>query len=411
MSGLNLVGALQGYQQGKAWADNQKLVEQQQKQAQIIKDSNAAGAASMQQAQDADTAKQQQAWTDSGNDPSAFKPQPYQPDSMTVLNAMHARGDAIAKSGDLDLWTQHEAATAPLRNSIRQQVIGKALADYNATGDGAALASTVYPTIHDGTNIQAIKTDPTGGLGMQGASQAVAAGQTVKPAYQIQLTNGQSHTLTGDQIASMAHDAMIDPQKAAQYEYEARLLGLKNQGEIGVAQAKAAAEGDQARQTEGVKGQNAMTVEGLRSSTSLAVGKGNNAATVQAAGILGDSRVDAAGLRSSGGADGGKKVQSRTTDASGHVVLNFRDGTSALATINGQPILSGDYAKRVDSMTKVIAGSIAGLKMTPAQQRAAAEQTLSGSTAAPAAGAGLVGAPPAPASGGKDFSNLWGSGQ
>lgn len=419
MAGLGLVNALDQFQQGRDWHDQQQVVAQQKKQRDTLQAANAAGAAVVQQAQDADAAKQQQAWTDAGNDPSTFQAKPFAMDPQTLLTAMHARGDTIAKSGDLNLWTQNEAATAPVRNTIRQQVVGKALADYDATGDGAALAQAVYPTVHDGIDIKSITTDSTGGLGMQGASAAAAAGQPVKPAYNITLSNGQTHTLTGDQIASMAHDAILDPSKMADYEFQSRLQTAKNAGQINVDAAKAAAEGNQARQTEGVKGANALKVEGLRSSTALQVGQGNNAATIGAAGIRGDAekasagitadgRIQAAGLRAAGGPGGMNKVQKTLVDSDGYVVNVFKDGTMARATVGGAPVRSSDYGKRLDAMKKTLRGTLDGSNMTEAQLTQAAQDSLAGGAPSPAPKPGLapIGAPPA--SGAQNFSHLWG---
>lgn len=423
MSGLGLTNALHEYQQGVAWNDQQKQQAVQNKQLQTIQDANAAGAQALQQAHTDDLAQQQQAWTDAGNDASSFQPKPFQMTPQILLAGMHARSDALAKSGDLDLWTRNEAATAPVRNTIRQQVVGKALADYDATGDGAALAQAVYPTVHDGVDIKSITTDPTGGLGMQGASAAAAAGQSVKPTYNITLSNGQTHALTGDQIASMAHDAILDPSKMADYEFQSRLQQAKTAGQVSVDQAKAKAEGDQARQTEGVKGENAMQVEGLRSNTSLQVGEGNNKATIGAAGIRGaaeqasagitaQGRITAAGLRAGGGADGAKKVQKTGVDSDGYVVNYFKDGSAARALDNnGKPILSGDYAKRVDSQVRMLSALPGNMKKSPIEIRQMAVQALSGAPAPAASPPGGLVAPPAlGASAAKDFSNLWAPG-
>ena len=406
MSGLGLTAALQDYQQGVAWNDQQKQQAVANKQLATIQQANAAGAQALQQAHDADVAQQQQAWTDAGNDPSTFQPKPFQMTPQVLLAGMHARSDALAQSGDLDLWTRNEAASLPIRNQIRQQVIGKALADYDATGDGAALAKAAYPTVHDGVDITNITTDPTGGLGMQGASAAAANGQPIKPVYNISLSNGTTQSLTGDQIAAMAHDAIMDPSKLADIEFQSRIQAAKTASEMAVNKAKAAAEGDQARQTEGVKGANAMQVEGLKSNTALQVGQGNNAATLGAAGLRADAekasagisaggRVDAAKIRAGASGDGAKKVQRTGTDSNGYVVNYFKDGSAARALDNnGQPILSSDYAKRVDSMARSLAGQPGNMKKSPTELRAMATQALSGAPA-PAA-SGLV-APPPPA--------------
>lgn len=417
MSGLGLTNALHEFQQGVAWNDQQKQQAVVNKQTATIQQANDAGAQALQQAHEDDLAQQQKAWTDAGNDPSAFQQKPFQMTPQILLAGMHARSDALAKSGDLDLWTRNEAATLPIRNQIRQQVIGKALADYDATGDGAALAQAAYPTVHDGVDIKSISADPTGGLGMQGASAAVAAGQPVKPVYNITLSNGQTHALTGDQIATMAHDAIMDPSKMADIEFQSRIGAAKAASEMAVKKVEAQAKGDQDRQTEGVKGQNALQVEGLRSDTSLKVGEGNNAATLgaagiragaetKAAGISAGGRVDAAKVRAGIGANGAKTVERVSTDSDGYQINHFKDGSAARVVIDGKPVRSLDYAKLLDSTSRMLGATSAGFKMKPDELRAAATQYLANQSAAPApspAASGLV-APPPPAVPGLNLS-------
>jgi hypothetical protein len=210
MAGLGLTNALHEYQQGVAWNDQQKQQAVQNKQLATIQQANQAGADALTAAHDQDIAQQQKAWTDAGNDPATFQPKPFQPTPQVLLAGLHARSDALAKSGDMDLWTHNEAATAPIRQQIRQQVISKALADYQATGDGAALAQTVYPTVHDGVDITGI----TSGVDASQTGQTAANnGQPPAKVYNISTSDGQTHTLTGDQIASMAHDVMMNEPK------------------------------------------------------------------------------------------------------------------------------------------------------------------------------------------------------
>jgi len=428
MSGLGLMGALRGYQEGVAWNDQQKQQAMQNKQLQVINDANAAGAQALQDAHDQDIARQQKAWTDAGNDPSTFQPKPFQMSAPVLLAGLHARSDAIAKSGDLDLWTRNEAATAPIRNQIRQQVIGKALADYQATGDGAALAQTVYPTVHDGVDITGITVD-NGAGGTDGASPAiqqqrqawVAAGndptqfkpQPTTPVYKISTSDGQTHTLTGDQIASMAHDVMMNPADAAKYEYESRLLAAKAAQEANAKKIEAQAKGEEDRKTEAVKGGFHLQGIGLENTSREKVAEGNNKATLgaagiragaetEAAGITAGGRVDAAKIRAgaTGGGDGSKKVQRTGVDSDGYVINYFKDGSAARAvdSTSGQPIRSGDYAKRVDAQARVLMQQPGNMKKTPQEIRAMAVQALSGAPAQPNPAPGLVGAPaPAPA--------------
>jgi hypothetical protein len=424
MSGLGLTNALRGYQEGVAWNDQQKQQAMQNKQLQVINDANAAGAQALQDAHDQDIAQQQKAWTDAGNDPSTFQPKPFQMSAPVLLAGLHARSDAIAKSGDLDLWTKNEAATAPIRNQIRQQVIGKALADYQATGDGAALAQTVYPTVHDGVDITGITVD-NGAGGTDGASPAiqqqrqawVAAGndptqfkpQPTTPVYRISTSDGQTHTLTGDQIASMAHDVMMNPADAAKYEYESRLLAAKAAQEANAKKIEAQAKGEQDRLTENVKGGFHLQGIGLENTSREKVAEGNNKATLgaagiragaetEAAGITAQGRVDAAGIRAGGGVDGAKKVQKTITDADGYVVNVFKDGSMQRATVNGQPVRSGEYAKRVDGLVRAARQDPHNMNKSDADLRAAAMQALSGTPPpAPGPAPGLVPKPAASA--------------
>jgi hypothetical protein len=402
MSGLNLVGALQGYQQGVAWNDQQKQQAVQNKQLQTIQQANQAGADALTAAHDADVAQQQKAWTDAGNDPSTFQPKAWQPTPQVLLAGMHARSDAIAKSGDMDLWTHNEAAAAPIRNQIRQQVISKALADYQATGDGAALAQAVYPTVHDGVDITGI----TSGVDASQTGQTAANnGQPPAKVYNISTSDGQTHTLTGDQIASMAHDVMMNPADAAKYEYESRLLAMKSAQEAKAKQQEAQAKGEQDRQTEDVKGKYHLQGIGLEGENRLKVGEGNNKATIAAAGLradatkyASDNRYDATSLRVGAGPDGAKKVQKTITDSDGYVVNVFKDGSMARATVDGAPVRSQDYAKRVDGLVRAARQDPRNMSKSDSDLRAAATQALSGAPAPAPAASGLVAKPASGAS-------------
>jgi len=216
-------------------------------------------------------------------------------------------------------------------------------------------------------------------------------------AVRVKLTNGEVRPVDLNKMLTGIMQSLQDPVKAAEAEiklnYERALQGVKTDGTLKVEEAKS---GFQAKRDE--------AKAKADKERGLAVAEVGRQGRVEAAKIGATSRETVAETRATGSGGGGRgganSVQSRTVDKDGYVILNFKDGTSKRATVDGKAVRSGDWSKRVDSMAKEMAKTTEGMRKPMGELRQQAEQMLMGE--APAL---------APASGGKDYSNLWGGKQ
>lgn len=103
----------------------------------------------------------------------------------------------------------------------------------------------------------------------------------------------------------------------------------------------------------------------------------------------------ATGSRSGGGGGSGNSVQSTKVGADGDMIAIFRDGTSKKLLIDGKPIKSQDYVKRIDKLASDMGKSIDGIGRSSKEIRAEAESTLNSTAdvAGPAASAKPAGKP------------------
>lgn len=316
MSGLNLVGALRGYQEGVQWKrDNDEFQDTQA--------ANAAGAAAAQAAHQAALDQQRSQWVANGNTPDTFKPASDTPGEEAIVAGLNARGDAFAAKGRWSDFAKNEAQAAPLRQRIRQRVIGQALADYDASGDAMALAHAAYPTFHNGVDIVGGGQDTTVGQGNNPSAYdptAAQAAQAAGGAYTLHLSDGRTVNLTGDKIRGMAVDALASPEDIAHQEFAARLSKAQMAQKLAQAIAEAKAKGEETRQTEGLKhtnkvGEISLTTEGnlkvagertkgLVTSAGIRAGATTTAATTaaearkEAARVAAEGRITAAKTRS-----------------------------------------------------------------------------------------------------------------
>lgn len=308
MSGLNLTGALRGYEEGKQW----RLENDQRND---LAAANQAGAAAVQAAHQASLDQQRQTWTSQGNDPGQFQPSSTTPDESSIIAGMNARGDEFAKRGRWQEFADNEAKAAPIRNTYRQRTISRALQDYDATGDAVALAQAAYPTYHDGVSIVGGGRDTTGGQGFANASAGVEAARQqwidsghapesfVPPNYDdttnggrytLHLSNGKALQTTGQQLRDMAASALANPEQTAQFEYDARKNAALTRAQIAKAVAEAKARGIEIRQTEGLKHENKVGEIGLTAQGNLAVAGERNKGLLGAANIHAGATTTAA---------------------------------------------------------------------------------------------------------------------
>lgn len=187
-------------------------------------------------------------------------PDSWKPDSNLILKAMDARGDYLAKSGDMQGFTENEAKAASLRGQMFQQAAQDALAKYKVTGDATAIGSTVLPYIAPGYTLKEAKQDAS----PDGAGRI---------SYTITSPSGKDQTvsMTPDELTQTLTQFSMAPGDAMKLAFQNRLQlalenmraenrsdlqGQKNQGQLDVAKVKndyslgqIAARGAQARAT------------------------------------------------------------------------------------------------------------------------------------------------------------------
>lgn len=397
MAGLNLVGALDQYQQGVQWKQGQDENARALKQRDAFDAANKAASDVIAQAkaqydQPAPSGEPAANEMDTGVNLSAAPKPAFKLGPDTLLKAYDVRGQKLAEAGQFEAFAQNEARVAPIRQQVRQQVIGKALQAYEADQDPVKLAKTVYDDgIFDGKTITNAELVKGGTSGVKGAP---SGGDVVR----FTLSDGSVKMIDPSKVPQAAMAMMRDPktqQELMEFEYKERL--------------KSAMALQKDTQIEGVKHKNKVEQIGLESAGRAEIASGNRASQEKIASghdaatrYSADQRVESASKHStSGGGRGATGLQSTKTDADGYVLGVYRDGTVKRLMIDNKPVRSGDWSKRVDDVTKELGKSLEGIGKSQADLRAMAEQQLVGKpTAAPAA-------PGVPATGGKDYSTLW----
>lgn len=369
-----------------------------------------------QRAQQAVEMERQQ-WVSGGGDPAKFRPS-----DTTMLKASEAFGQALAEGGDFQGYLKNEAAIQPHRLRVRQQ----ALQRFKMDGNKGKLMETVYATIPDGQEIVGVQevtggpmpdrgTNPTAtpaappktlqqGLAdfeaditnpmanpVSGAGEApVQPIQPGKPGdgrlgapsggskLRVKISNGETRDVDFDQFMQGIQALQMDPMKEIELNYQRALAQVREGAKAPNIQMR----GDQARQTQGAAAANRQSLAQANFQNVMKRDEANNAARMDRVEVQQDGAAERAATRvaSGGGRSGGgaNSVQSRSVDQDGYVVLNFKDGTSKRATVDGKPVRSQDWSKRVDAMVKNLQNSTAGMNKSVQQLRQEAETMLMG---------------------------------
>jgi hypothetical protein len=401
MAGLGLTQALQGYQRGVEWRQQQDELQREKDIREQTNLANAAGAKVMQDAKtahDLEQAQAMEAWANSGKAPQEFKAKPWQATPDLLLKASDAKGAELAKRGLWGPYTENFAQFAPIRHQVRQKAYADLLSRYDADGDPVALAKGAWPMVHDGTDIAGHSEEEAQALGLSGAetpalresaggnrdygqsnaSQVDAKARAGGKRYSFHLSNGETMgPLTGEQIREHVLRATMSPDQVMQYEFQKRLAADKRK-----------ADSDAEREKLGLQHEHKMAELGLSNMGRQEVADTRATATVTAA-----EKRGKAGGGSGGGGGKGSNVQSVQTDADGYKVLVFRDGSTKRLQIDGKPVRGESWSKRVDSLAKDIGKGLNGMGKSEEELRAKAETMLigkavpeEGKAAAPAAG-------------------------
>lgn len=419
---MTLSDAVDGYQQGVAWRDQQEQVQRQRKQ-QSVYDGAGKRANSVIEAE-------RQQFVGAGGDPAKFRPS-----DVAMLKASEQFGQHFAENGDWQGFLKNEASVQPQRIRVRAQ----ALQQFSVDKDVKKLISTVYATIPDGNDVKDVQVLPGGapvnrGTPAQAAkpapvsvqqglaqfdaettnplgAQPPATPEAITPAtpgdgrlgapsgapkVRVTLSNGETREVDPARMLRDIQVSLQDPVAASQKEielnYQRALQAIKTAGQVEV---------------EGVRSGFTAQRDAARAAADkdkgLAVAEVGARARVQAAQIGADSRdyrTDNPPPRAGGGGGGAgggatNSFQKVIENESGYMVGIPKDSTKPAVPIliDGKPVRSQAWSKRVDAMTNELAKSTDGIGKPRAELRKAAEDMLAGKApaAAPAAGSGNLG--------------------
>ncbi len=231
MAGLGLTNAVQSYQQGVQWRQQQDLIAEQKAKKEKINAANQAGTGYIEEAKQAHEAEQAaalQEYTKSKGSTEGFQATPFRPNDKVMFGAAARRGDALLNAGLFDEYAQNRAAIIPMQIQSRQAAWQK----FQTDGDHGALGAAMYDTIPDGKHVKSY--DVLEGAGPDGKK----AGKKIR----FQLDDGTIKMFSPEEVEGMAMRAAMNPQELAKVEFERDLIAAKAREAQALEKLKAAEE-------------------------------------------------------------------------------------------------------------------------------------------------------------------------
>lgn len=388
MSGLQ---ALQAFQQGTAWRQNQEQLGIERQQQQQMLDANKAFGDTVKQAQ-ADHEAQQAAaladWQKQNGTDEGFKAQPFNAsDNRVMFSAAKARGDALLKAGNFDAYAQERAKLIPMQMAARRE----AWDQFQQDGDHGALVKRMYDAIPDGVHIQSY--DTVDGPGPDGKKAA--------PKIRLQLSDGTTKMMAPADIEGRAKQLMQDPALTAKMDYERDLWDAKQK--ITTAGQKEVATHRHGLTMEeiGARGATATDVANIRADASTENAKTRAAATTTAA-----ATRAAGGGRGLGSAGNPSSMDLRVLQQQRlRVDQRRKEVNGTLAAIQkriGTPVTPDEKAE----MASAVANHKAAMAKLDAEDQDIANG-LKQMSSRQGGGLSSVGKPAATAPKSGDYSGLW----
>ena len=265
---------------------------------------------------------------------------------IAMLRASEAYGQQFAEAGQWQDYLKHEAAVHPQRLRVR----AKALQQFQMDKNPEKLLRTVYATVPDGNDIEAIENLPGGAPVDRGTAPTAAktapksladvqAGfdtQVMNPLgvkedapppvvnpgtpgdgrlgapsgpakLRVRLKNGEVRPVDLNQMIEGLKQSMQDPVKAAEQEIELNFLRAKENakadGQIQVVKAR----GADARETEGVKSKFQIDRDERRAKAQRTLADANNSAAMERTQVSASATTGAASIRAGASGGGGGK--------------------------------------------------------------------------------------------------------
>lgn len=316
MAGLGLTNALQSYQQGVAWRQQQDQIAEQKAKKDKINAANQAGSSYIEEAKQAHEAEQASAlekYTKDKGSTEGFQATPFRPNDRVMFGAAARRGDALLNAGLFDEYAQNRAAIIPMQIQSRQAAWQK----FQTDGDHGALGAAMYDTIPDGKHVKAY--DVLDSAGPDGKK----AGKKIR----FQLDDGTVKMFSPEEVENMAKRAAMNPQELAKVEFERDLIAAKAREARALEELK----GEQDRKTEKVKGSERRGLAAIVADREDARSAADRASAEKRTGISAKATVDAATIRSTAEKEPKQPSDNEIRDA---VVERF--GTKDRASLTGK---------------------------------------------------------------------------
>lgn len=359
MAGLGLMQAVQSYQQGRKWRQQQDDYAEALNHRMDVNAANRAAAKAFQDAQTAHATQQQadlDAYLKAGGVRDQFRAKPFDRE-RGYIDAISARSDALARSGRFDEWMRNEVPLAGLRHQQRQRVFADLLREHG--DDPETLAKKAWPYIHDGTDLVEIAGAPQqnkaainpaqieSASAMSGYGESSASANGVElaakgPLYTGKLSNGASiGPLTGDQIKEQVLKASMDPKHLLEYEFKQRHAAAQRLYEQQKHERDVADRRDERQ----------ATLAGQIGLSTLNQDRADERAAKDQA-----SRERIAKIvhgRTGGGSDGGK-IHSTKVDSQGNIIVIDDRGNGRRLLIDDKPVKSADRTRAVSALVKAM---------------------------------------------------------
>lgn len=319
MAGLGLSNALDRYQQGVAWRQQQEEIGRRKQMQAALDEANRAATGVI------DEEKAQ--WAMSG------APGQWKPSEATMFRAAEKRGMALAQAGLWDQFVENEARVAPMRLKAR----ATAVQNFDATGDADGFMRSIYPTLFDGRRI-------VGSEKVEGA-EAVQGLKAIPNKIRFKLDDGTTQDFTDEdvrRIYGQTKASLVDPMDAAKREAQLNFERVKAEIEAAKQIKVDDNRAGNTRTTEGLKHNYSILQEGVKQEGRMGLARFNNDQAMQrtdktVAGGLAQANVRASATRYAADkrAEGDKAKSEKT--AKDERVKDFKSIHSEVTRVMGMP--------------------------------------------------------------------------
>lgn len=336
---------------------------------------------------------------------------------LAMLKGAEQFGQALIEAGDMQGYLQHEAKIHPLRLRTRQEAMQR----FQMDGDKARLIKSVYATIPNGEDVVGVEEVTGGPMPDRGTAptaapmapkpQGLAAavsqfdGEVLDPLSQagnrevpvvqpgrpgdgrlgapsgkgklrVKVSTGDTRDVDFDQFMTGVQKLSQDPAVEIKLNMERELARIRSGAQIDVVNAR----GDQQRKTGEQMAGFKKTQAQIDAERKAALQTQRDGAAMERVKVqqAGANQRDATGPSGGGRGGGAARVARTVPDDNGWMIDYWTDGRKTKALIDGKPIRSHEWAKRVDKKAAEIGKSMQGSNMTPEQLQAKAIELVRG---------------------------------